>query len=750
MAARLSLKLGVVGGDDRLPASPDTVVVVEPTVGSVARTKGNLYLLVTSQLPGSRAREATRLIATTVRDEYYYDESAGIRACLEKVINLANKRLQHSRDRLGLGRGAAGPLGVAAAVVRGSELYVVTVGPADAYLIRGARLSTLPDPDRGRGLPTDELMPDVWRGELEVGDSLVLTAPDLVSRVGTDALKESLVTLHPQAAVDQLHQQYSAAGGSGSDGIIAFEATEVGFTHQTRTLVPVRADEPLAGAPDRSPIPLADTVTDGVAAVQTGARQARRTAGGWADRSIGWLQDRLPRRATAYRRVTPLATRQERQRRGAMAIIAILIVAGGLGVAVWLAGGSGQHQDVASFTAGEKSLDDAKAAIAEVWAPGVDLVRGDPHRAQDLLTGAYQDLQDAAASGIPLAAIAPLRSQVVSGLDELYDVVEVRATVLFDFPADPGADLQQLIEGPDGIPYAIDAVSSSVLRIDTAAQTAKPILTAGATIGGVKVGTPKLLAVGGPDLLVLDTNNNLWRWRPADAKGRGTTVRVTVHDSPSWGNDIRAIATFCRNADCSLYNLYIVDPSERQIMVYTPAADGHGYPGTGTGRLATARDVSTFDDMYIDGDIFVTDAGTIVRLVNGRSEGWQTSDIGDSLLRPAPSFRLIASGSPPRQGMLYGWDPVSSRVVAYQKQSGKYVEQYVLAPGPGDWSDIRGMYVQPAGDTTPAVLYWIEKGRLLSAALEAASAIPSEPPSSSPSASASASPTPSASPSKKP
>ena len=57
LAVRLQLKLGAVTEQDRLPDSPDTVVVVEPSVGSVGRTKGNLYLLVTSRVPGqSRAR----------------------------------------------------------------------------------------------------------------------------------------------------------------------------------------------------------------------------------------------------------------------------------------------------------------------------------------------------------------------------------------------------------------------------------------------------------------------------------------------------------------------------------------------------------------------------------------------------------------------------------------------------------------------------------------------------------------------
>ena len=50
MAVRLHMKLGVVAEHDRLPDSPDTLVVVEPSVGSVARSKGHLYLLVTSRI----------------------------------------------------------------------------------------------------------------------------------------------------------------------------------------------------------------------------------------------------------------------------------------------------------------------------------------------------------------------------------------------------------------------------------------------------------------------------------------------------------------------------------------------------------------------------------------------------------------------------------------------------------------------------------------------------------------------------
>ena len=197
-----------------------------------------------------------------------------------------------------------GPIGVAVAVVRGRELYVATVGPAEAYLIRQARLSTLPDPNRDRGLPVEELEPEVWRGELNVGDSLCLVSANVVARIGTDALKDALVTLHPQSAIEHLHARFVAADGKGSDGAFAFEATEVGATHKSKSLVPVRPAEPLAGAPDRGPIPLADTVTVGRGGRRRRGDAGEDAAGNGIQRAVWRIQDLLPRRKTGARKVT--------------------------------------------------------------------------------------------------------------------------------------------------------------------------------------------------------------------------------------------------------------------------------------------------------------------------------------------------------------------------------------------------------------------------------------------------------------
>ena len=73
--------------------------------------------------------------------------------------------------------------------------------------------------------------------------------------------------------------------------------------------------------------------------------------------------------------------------------------------------------------------------------------------------------------------------------------------------------------------------------------------------------TPRFLGVGGQDLLILDSKNVLWRWRPSNDSGKGTLTKVRLEGSASLGDDIMGINTFLRPGTPGLYNLYIVDPS---------------------------------------------------------------------------------------------------------------------------------------------------------------------------------------------
>ena len=720
MAHRLQMKLGVVPDAERAADSPDTALHVEPRVGAQTRTKGHLFLLVTSRVPGSRARDATRLVADSIRSEYYYDESAGIRVCLVKAIQVANKRLSHARERGALGNGP-GPIGVGLAVVRDNELYVCTVGPAEAYLNRGARLSTLPDPHRDRGLPSPEVVPEVWRGEINVGDQLLLVSPNVVGALGPDTLKDAMVTLHPQSAVEQLTARFHAGGGSGSDGALVIEAAEISVSRAGVVPVPVRPAEPLAGMPDRSPIPLADTVVGGFAAAQSGARWARGAAGGALYRVLMRVQDALPTRRTQNRRVTPLSARREMQRRAAMALLSLVVVVGGLGAAVFVLGGRPpQGPAIATLDTAAGALERARTNLNRVIGPGIDLVVSDVGLAEDLLTEAYTSLQTARQGGIPASTINPLETQVVKALDRLYGMVEVTSSPIFTFPDDPVVDLKAVVRGPDGHPFVLDAATKSVYRFDLATRKTTVIFREGNKAGGSTQWEPHLLGVGGRDLLMVDTRNVVWRWRPANDTGKGSIARVRVEGASEWGDDIIAIGTFIRNSEANLYNFYVIDPSEEQVLRYSPAADGGGFPNLPNNWLSAARDVSAISSLYIDGDIWLADGGELLRVVNGNAAGWSASSPGDEVLRDEPAYAVIASGSERRTGTIYGFDPEARRIVGLSKVNGAYLGQYRLAGGSSAWTDFRGMYIEPGVESEPDAVIWINENGLHRAVLLAA------------------------------
>ncbi len=732
MAVRLQMKLGVVAEAERLEDSPDTVAVVEPTIGATSRSKGSLYVVVAGIGRARRLQDATRLVADTIEGEYYYDESAGLIACLEKSLRAANRRLAAEREHLGLRDEAAGSLGVGVAVVRGTELYVTTAGPVEAYLLHQAHLLTLPDPNAGSGLPVDELTPQVWRGTIGPGDTLVLASRNLTALVGPDALRDAVTTMHPQAAMEQLHQRFVEAGGGGSDGALAFEAAEVSATSGRGRPVPARPPEPLAGSPHRSPIPLADSVGGGVAAVSAGASRARAAAGGALGGALARIQDLLPRRGPRYRRVTPAATRRETQRRAAVAVLAFVAVAAALGVGLWIVGGPG-GSPIDEVTAGEKALAAVREDLRLVYQNGSNLVVDDPQKAEQLLADAYGQLALAAKNGVPVTTLGPLRAQVVGGLDDIFGVVEVAPRTAFSFAGQEQAfDLGGLVLGPDGAPYVLDRTTKAVYRVDLAARKAVAVVRAGASASGTKVGTPRLLATGGPDVLVLDAKNVLWRWRPADATGKGTLARIRIAEASTWGADILQVGTFVRNADDGLYNLYVVDPSEQQILRYSPARDGSGFPGAASGYLTTPQDVSGVTSMYIDGEIYLADRGHVERFISGRGSEWRPADPPDTLLRPLPTYTYVASPGARGEGTMYAFDALGDRIVAFDKARGAYLGQYRIAGGGADWADVRAFYVLDGTGGQAPLLYWIAADRIGVATLEAAAA---PAPSTSPSAS---------------
>jgi hypothetical protein len=619
---------------------------------------------------------------------------------------------------------------VALAVVRDNELYVCTVGPAEAYLSRGARLSTLPDPHRDRGLPSPELEPDVWRGEINVGDQLMLVSPNIVEALGAEALKDALVTLHPQSAVEHLTTRFRAGGGTGSDGALVIEAAEIAISRAGVVPVPVRPAEPLAGVPDRSPIPLADTVAGGFAAAQSGARWARGKAGGALYRGLMRIQDALPSRGVPKRRVTPLSARRETQRRAAMAVLSLVIVVGGLGAAVFVLGGKGPSGTaIATLATAQGLLADARDKLGQVISPGVDLVVNDPSQAEELLTQAFTAIDGAQRAGIPESTAGPVRTQIVAALDRLYRMTEVSSTAVFTFPEDRDTDLRRIVIGPDGAPFVLDEGTRTVYRINLAADRATVIFREGKEAVGSAQWAPGLMTVGGRDLLMIDTRNVVWRWQPANSRGDGTTTRVRVAGASGWGDDLVAVGTFIRDADRNLYNLYLAEPSAQQVLRYSPAADGgvNLFPVDPTRWLTAPRDVSGITSMYIDGDMWLADRGGILRVFGGNSEGWEAEAPGDEVLRTAPSYELVASGTEQREGAIYAFDAANDRLIALSKVNGTFLGQYRLAGGSDAWADMRDFYVERSIEGQPDAIVWISEDAVNRAVLESVTGPPAAP-----------------------
>src|SRR3970282_783174 len=211
--------------------------------------------------------------------------------------------------------------------------------------------------------------------------------------------------------------------------------------------------------------------------------------------------------------------------------------------------------------------------------------------------------EQARSAGVAATATAPLRSQAIAGLDTIDKVRHVTATLIIDLGTVLDApDVGDLTRRPpiENAAYVMDRSTKSVYRIDVVRGESKAFLTAGARVSRREVGTPIKMTRGGGDVVILDDGGNLFRWRPADAKGSGTLAAIRVSGEANWGDDVTDIATFDLNAE--LYNFYVVDPSAQQLLRSSPDADGGGYGRNPAGYLAAPAPLEAVRQVLVDGD----------------------------------------------------------------------------------------------------------------------------------------------------
>ena len=151
---------------------------------------------------------------------------------------------------------------------------------------------------------------------------------------------------------------------------------------------------------------------------------------------------------------------------------------------------------------------------------------------------------------------------------------------------------------------------------------------------------PRLLARGGPDLLVVDERGELWRWRPSDDQGGGTLGQVRVAGDQVWDATVVDVETFVINADQGLYRLYVPYPASSQILRYDPTADGSGFSAPAPYFVGEGEDVAAFRQLLDRRRRLRRDrAPTCMRYFNGRATGFALDDPPDNDdLRPGHDY----------------------------------------------------------------------------------------------------------------
>jgi hypothetical protein len=681
MATRLEIAHGLIAERGRSSTSGDTLSVTRPTTGSHTRTKGILFLVVGTGIRGPRAREATALVAETIRHDYYYDESAGVPICLEKAIRGADRRLRSSREGSGL---APGSVGVAAAVVRNNELYLATAGPVEAYLARSARL-LMPDRSSPTGLPSDESRPiEVWRGELSLGDAVLLVSRNVTETVGSEELKSAVLTLHPQAAAEHLHHLFVAAGGEGSDGVIVIEARELMMRGQ-------RGVGPSALPGVYGDLSGAGSSTGGAAlgSAMLGTQHTGFSLEGLIDR----LWEAMPHRAARAQGLVPRTSRAETRRRAAMGALAIVAVVFLLGVFVILVPRGGDATPVERVASGDSAL-----SVALDRAERADnLLATEPEAALEYYREAWTEVARARATGLSAPALDELERRVRTGMDSLYGAHTLVTETIAKLP--DGADPVDLVEDSRKGALYIDRAIPGIVRVNTSNGKSNEVVLEGdkpASGGNVRIGLPTQLEDGGSHIVITDDQARPWRWSPSNATGAGTLARITLQGSPTFAEDHGDVAAYTPSTGG--YRLYVADPAQNQVMRYQQTLDGSAFSEP-SGYLTTpSAEVADVGQLYVDFDVYALIEDTVRRYEGGKYDGAfmlaEPRDIED--LRPGHAYvRMAGAGTANSGGNLYLYDEVHHRIVGFEKSDGSYLGQWLPGEDGPQMDDLRGMYVIP-------------------------------------------------------
>ena len=738
MSQRLATKIGLVPDAERGADAHDLVRVNEPTVGAPVRTKGSLYLLAQLTNAGPSTIRAARQALEAIEHDYYYDLSAGPADTLARALAQANRRLFHGRGRAGLGRGAE--ISVVGAAIRAAELHVAKIGPAGAIIVRGERIFELPpphladdEPDSGRRVADSlgevlEIEPVTWSGELGGGDRVALVSRNLAEIVGAEDTRLALLTLRPGPAARHLHHLFLERGGTGSDGLIVLELNVIPLTATTHRLEPVRPADPLAGLPDRSPVPGADAVGGALRRADRAVDHAQSRLGSSVELWIGQLAGLMPHRRVDYpRRVVPTEAVEARRRRrlGALGMLAVAgLLAAGVTVASYPS--VDPTQAIPRLAVAREAIAEGEAILADVETriDGLDLVERDPDRARDLLSDADTALDRAEAAGVTVEALEPLRIRLDGSLDALYAVSRIRelATVVDLATAFTGVDPERMVAASDGSLWVLESGRGRILRIDPLSGVAISVYRAGQTIDGAVAGDPWLIATAATDVVIVDRERQAWRSDLVEQVMR----RMPLGGAEALHPDSTLLTALQHLPPLEIFNLYAVDDGSGDVWKWTPPpVIPVTFPAAPESFLSGEPDLdpAAARDLRADANLWLLHRATVTRVNFGTPVPQAEFSLDrppDAAVRDALDYTLFDAATVADREQFFVYDAANARIVAFQRADGAFIRQW-MAPRRGDAAglldEVLGMEVLSAADGPPAA-YLLTPDRVVRVVLE--------------------------------
>ncbi len=213
------LQFSVSQNDDAIIA--DTLLqCVAHDSASIEAHKGELFVLLEGSGDLAKQRTALQLVMRTMRKTFYEHDSFSVQSSLRRAIVATNHALYEYNVSLPVARRCV--LGMSALVIKGQDVFVAQILPAQLYLHHQGEFRAIPIDMTWRnnqnrvgsltGVSTNLLggslsvEPEFYRDQLHIGDSLVLVTSNMASVLTKPKAVDVLTQSTPSQMVLVLRQ----------------------------------------------------------------------------------------------------------------------------------------------------------------------------------------------------------------------------------------------------------------------------------------------------------------------------------------------------------------------------------------------------------------------------------------------------------------------------------------------------------------------------------------------------------------